>query len=104
MSAVHLYMMELEGDRQSSLYQPFSVLAPHHHRIAELISVLVDNAIQFCLYHGGCADNHMVIEKSTLAFSCCFCCQLLVIVTKLLQIVYVGNVARVNATFAILHV
>ena len=103
MAAVHLCMMELERDGKGDFSPLLAITAPHHHRIAELISVLVDNAIQFCLYHGRCADNHMVIEKRTLAFSCCVCGQILVIVTKLLQIVGVGNVARVNATPAILH-
>ena len=41
MSAVHLNVVELEGDAQSRLQPAFAVAAPHHHRITELVGVLV---------------------------------------------------------------
>lgn len=66
MTTIHLNMMELEGYWQSGLEQSLSIFAPHHHWIAELISVLVDDAIELRLYHGGCADNHAVTKGRTL--------------------------------------
>ena len=51
LSAVHLDMMKLEGDGEHGLEQSFAILAPHHHRIAELICVLVHNAIKFGMHH-----------------------------------------------------
>ena len=45
MTAVHLDMMELKRDRQRGLEASFTVLAPHHHRIAELVGVLVNYAV-----------------------------------------------------------
>ena len=68
MASIHLNVMELERYRQSSLEQSFTILTPHHHRIAELISLLVDDAVEFRLNHGRCADNHVVFKEGTLAF------------------------------------
>ena len=84
MTSIHLHMVELEGYGQSGLEQPVSIPAPHHHRIAELISVLVDNAVEFRLYHGRRADNHVVVKASTLAFISCLRCQSQVIAIELL--------------------
>ena len=84
MTTIHLNMMELEGYWQSGLEQSLSIFAPHHHWIAELIIVLVDDAIELRLYHGRCADNHAVIKKSALAFVRCQRCQGQVIAIELL--------------------
>ena len=51
MPSIHLDMMKLEGDRKRGLEQSFTVLAPHYHWIAELVSVLIYYAIKFSLYH-----------------------------------------------------
>ena len=51
MSTVHLDMMELEGDRERGLEKTFTILAPHYHRIAELVCVLVHYAVEFGIYH-----------------------------------------------------
>ena len=75
MASVHLDMMELERYWQRGLEQSLAVLAPHHHWIAELVGVLVDDAVEFRLYHGRCADNHVLVEEGTLTFIRCLCCQ-----------------------------
>lgn len=51
MSAVHLDMMKLEGDRERGLEPSLAVLAPHYHRIAELVCVLVHDAVKLSLHH-----------------------------------------------------
>ena len=47
MSAVHLHVVELEGNGQGCLQPAFVVAAPQHHWIAELVGVLVDDAVEF---------------------------------------------------------
>ena len=84
MATIHLNMMELERYRQSSLEQSHAILAPHHHRIAELISILVDDAVEFRLYHGRCADNHVLVEEGALTFIRCLRCQRQVVAIELL--------------------
>ena len=64
MATVHLDMVELEGNRKSGFEQPFAILAPHHHGIAKLVGVLIDDAIQFRLYHGGGADDHAIVKHT----------------------------------------
>ena len=103
MASIHLNVMELERYGQSCLEPTFVILAPHYHRIAELISILVDNAVEFRLNHGRCADNHVVFKERTFTFSRCMHCQLLIITIKLLQVIRIRNVARTDITFAILH-
>ena len=51
MSAVHLHMVELEGDGQGCPQPTLAVAAPHHHRITELVGVLVDDAVEFSGRH-----------------------------------------------------
>ena len=51
MSAVHLDVMKLEGDRERGLEASSTILAPHYHRIAEFVCVLVHYAVKFSLHH-----------------------------------------------------
>ncbi len=51
MSAVHLNMVELEGDGQGCPQPALAVVAPHHHRITELVGILIDDAVEFRLCH-----------------------------------------------------
>ena len=51
MSSVHLDVMKLERNRERSLEASFTILAPHYHWIAELVSVLVNYAVKLSLYH-----------------------------------------------------
>ena len=39
MSAVHLHVVELEGDGQGCPQPALAVAAPHHHRITELVGI-----------------------------------------------------------------
>ena len=57
MTAVHLHVVELEGDGERALQPTFAVAAPHHHRIAELVGVLVDDAVEFGGRHRRCAHS-----------------------------------------------
>ena len=61
MSAVHLNVVELEGDGQSCLQPAFAVAAPHHHRITELVGVLVDDAVEFGGRHRRRAYHHRTV-------------------------------------------
>ena len=51
MTAVHLDVMKLEGDRESGLEASLAILAPHYHRIAEFVRVLVHYAVKLSLNH-----------------------------------------------------
>ena len=46
MTAIHLNMVELEGDGQGRPQPALVVTAPHHHRITELVGVLIDDAVE----------------------------------------------------------
>ena len=93
MSAVHLHVMELEGDRQGCLQPAFAVVSPHHHRIAEQVGVLVDYAVEFGGRHRRCAYHHCIIYEGTLAGCAGRLCQGQVVRTKLLQIVCIKDIA-----------
>ena len=103
MAAVHLYVMELETDGQSGLKQAFAVFSPHHHRIAKLVGVLIDDAVEFGLRHRRCADNHQVVERTVFAIVGGFRGQVEIIAVELLQIIGKWDVARVETALSILH-
>ena len=84
MASIHLNMVKLERYGQRGLEQTLAIFAPHHHRIAELVGVLVNNAVEFCLDHGRRADNHVVVKVETLAFISCLLCEHQVIAIELL--------------------
>ena len=46
MFAVHLGVMELEGDRQCGLQPTFAIAAPSQKGIVEDATVLVDNTVE----------------------------------------------------------
>ena len=71
MSSVHLNVVKLEGDRQRGLEPSLAIFSPHHHRVAELISVLIHYAIQFGSYHGRSSHNHSIIHKTAFAIVGC---------------------------------
>ena len=103
MTSIHLHMMKLKTDGQSNLEKPLAILAPYHHWITELISVLVDDAVELRLYHGRCADNHVVFKENTLALVRCLDCQHQIIAIELLQIIGIRNVARADASLSVLY-
>ena len=49
MTAIHLYMMKQEGDRERSMEEATALTPPHQHGIAKQIRVLVHDAIIFIL-------------------------------------------------------
>ena len=102
-AAVHLHVVELEGDRQQRLDPAFAVLAPHHHGIQELVGVLVHHAVELGLDHGRGADNHVAVEKAALARFRHLGGQRQIVAVELLQVGGEGDVARVDAALAITH-
>ena len=57
MAAVHLGMMELEGDGERGLQPALAIAAPGEEGIGEDTAVLVDDAVEFCACDCRCADN-----------------------------------------------
>ena len=101
MPAVHLHVVELKRNRQTCCEQPFAILAPHHHGVAELGGVLVDDTVELCLYHGRGADDHVVFESDAAAFIRRLGGQCLVVVAELPEVGSEGYVARVDAAVAV---
>ena len=87
MSAIHLHMVELEGDGQGCPQPAFAVAAPHHHRITELVGVLVDDAVEFGGRHRRCAYHHRIIYERTLTGCAGRLCQIRIVLAELLQII-----------------
>ena len=56
--AVHLGVMELEGDRERSLQPAFAITPPCQKGISVDAAVLVDNAVEFRASHCRRADYH----------------------------------------------
>ncbi len=102
-AAVHLHVVELERDGQLGLEPFFAVFAPHHHRVEELVSVLVADAVELGLDHRGGADNHVAVEEATLALFRHFGGQRDIVAVELLQVVGEGDVAGVDAALAVAH-
>ena len=93
MAAVHLHMVELERDGQCRTEQLLAVLAPHHHRVTELVGVLVHNAVELGLYHGRCAHNHIILEERAAALACNLRSQSVVVCSEHGNVLVERNVA-----------
>ena len=52
MSAIHLGVMELEGDGECRLKPAFTVTAPGQKGVVVDAAVLIDDAIEFCACDG----------------------------------------------------
>ena len=63
---IHLHVVKLKGDGHHRFPQMLTILSPHHHRIAEQFSILVDNDIKFRSRERGRADDHIIFEEGTL--------------------------------------
>ena len=87
MSAIHLHVVELEGDGQGCPQPTFAVAAPHHHRIVELTAVLVDNAIKFRSHHRRSSYHHRIIYEGALAGRAGRLHQEHIVLSELLQII-----------------
>jgi hypothetical protein len=85
--------MELEGYGEHGLPPVFAIFAPHNHRVAEFIGVLIDDAVEFGLNHGGGANYHIVFKIRTLG--CCryFMGKFIVCIAKSGDVIIVGDVA-----------
>ena len=103
MPTIHLNMMKLEGDRKRCFYPIATIFSPHNHRIAKLIGILVDNTIKFRLNHCRCTNDHTILNERTLTLSSHLRCQLVIVFSKLLNIIGVCNITRINSPFAIVH-
>ena len=101
--AVHLHVVELERDRQQRLEPAFAVFAPHHHRVEELVGVLVADAVELRLDHRGGADNHVALKETALALRRHLGGLLHVIAVELLQVFGKRNIAGVDAALAVSH-
>ena len=66
MRAVHLSVVELEGDGECRLKPAFTVTAPGQKGIGEYAAVLVGYAIEFCASHCRRADYHGFIVEDIL--------------------------------------
>ena len=96
LSTVHLDVMELEGDGERGPQPALAVSSPHHHGVAELVGVLVDDAIQLSLNHGRGADDHAIVRKSAFTPIDGLIRQATIIFCKLMNVVVIWNVARID--------
>lgn len=65
MTAIHLHVMKLKGNRQCRLEPTLTVFPPHDHWIAEQVCILVDDAVKFGPDDGRGPDNHTVFKEDT---------------------------------------
>ena len=61
MTAIHLYMMILEGDGERGSEEATAITPPHQHGIAELIRVLIHDAIKLRSYHRRRSNYHRIL-------------------------------------------
>ena len=101
MSAVHLCVVELQGDGQGGAEPMLAVSAPHYHRVAELFGVLVDNAVEFGLYHCRRAYNHIVLKERALALRRCLGGEPVIFFGKLVDVGRERYIARVYSALAV---
>ena len=103
MRAVHLDVMELEGDRQSYLEPMLAISAPCEEGIGVDTAVLVNDAVEFRPGHCGCAYNHCFIVQDVLTGLSDGLCQMQVVGVERLQIVADGNVAEAESALYVIH-
>lgn len=96
-------MMELERDGQRRFEPALAITPPHHHRVAEQISILIDDAVQFGGHHGRSAYYHRIGQENALTGPRHLSRQSLVVVDELIQILREGDVARVDAPLPVIH-
>ena len=85
-AAVHLGVVELEGDWECGLEPAFAVFAPHYHWVVELVCVLVYNAVKLCLNHCRSSHYHIILKEGTLTFCSGLRCKSMIRLNKLLNI------------------
>ena len=83
MPTVHLDVMKLKRDWERGLEASFTVLAPHYHRIAELVCVLVHNAVKLSLHHRRSSHYHIIFQKRAFTLFRSLLCKDIVRLNKL---------------------
>ena len=63
MGAIHLRVVELEGNRQFIPEAPLSISSPNHERIVENATIHAYGAVNFGINDGRSADNHTFIRQ-----------------------------------------
>ena len=96
-------MVELERYGQSGLKPSLTISTPYQERIIELATILVYYAFYLCLYKGRCANNHVVVKASALAFISCLLREHKVVAIELLYVIGERNVAGADASLAVLY-
>lgn len=61
MTAIHLHMMKLEGDGERGSEEATAITPPHQHGIAELIRVLIHDAVKLRFYHRRRSHHHHIL-------------------------------------------
>ena len=103
MGAVHLGVVELEGDGQSHFEPMLAISAPGQEGVGVNAVVLVDYAVEFRAGHRRRADYHSLMVKNVLTGLADGLRQMQVVGVKRLQIVTDGNVAEAESAPYVLH-
>jgi len=101
LAAIELGMMELQGNRQRSPEPTPLVSAPYEEGVVVDAAILVDDAVKFRAHYGRCPDNHSLVIIDVPASGSRLLRKFVIIMSELLQVVAVGNIAVADAA---LHV
>ena len=100
--AIHLGVMELEGDGQRRLQPTFAVAAPRQKGIVEDATILVGDAVEFRARDCRCADDDGFVVQDVLAGLADGLCQVQVVGIKRLQIVGDGHVTEAQSALDVI--
>ena len=98
MTAVHLCVMELEGDGQRGLQPALAIASPCKEGIGVDAAVLVDDAVEFRPGQSRCAHDDGLLVQDVLTGLADGLSQVQVVGVELLQIIRDGNVAETEST------
>ena len=101
MTAVHLGVVELEGDGEGGAEEAATVFPPNEEGVVVATGILVHDAVEFRLRQCRRAHNHAVFQRGPNARPGSLGDQFEVIFLKLGEVVGVGNVAQGDAAFVI---
>ena len=100
--AIHLGVVELEGDGERRLQPAFAVAAPGQEGIVEDAAILVGDAVEFCARDSRCADNHGFIVQDILTRLTDGLRQMQVVGIKGLQVIADGHVAEAQSALDVI--
>ena len=103
MTAVHLGMMELKRDGECSLEPPLAIFAPHHHRVVELVSILVHDAVKLCMNHSRGPYYHAVLQERASTRSRGLRCERLVCLDECGNICGEWDVAGIDTSLTVVY-